>query len=1097
MSITQVSNKRKRTDTAGGSVVSTPPPSASQPVPGPSKGQALVNSSSFEAPAAWALFLQNVPATNIPPPGVLAAFAKMYHSAITGYRSSLKQHHKITTAWNRFAVESEGDSVPPAIANTLKGPMFLFPKDLSMSGEERTAEARETYTNALKVMKKAAVDYVRACHKHNVEASQALIDAESKGVCLSVDLHSYASQVIKDAGHKDSNLWNAYINAVVSALGAELSSIRFDVAALVLAERQEKAAKQAALDTATADAEMMDSTQPIESIIKEHVESAGMSHTYPLHTSLSHVLPSSSLHPCSVQTTQQASSRYRQRVEKEETKEEQTESRTLIIQPPECSGFVFESCDIKRSSVEEKGKGACRKRKQKRKRKEKGSVYAGEEGEGEVEEVETLGVKRLRLDASYSPPTIPHLVTTWTPPPGMKFHRLKLDTYPPIFFSAPLTLQSRFVTARMSPLLYDTRITNRTFHNMTGVKLSYEQIKMLALNSKFVPRPKMTSVESVSLAFDDFERRLRLSEKARKSRALAITQGFDPDLDKGQPRYVAKFHIPNPMAEAPKMLLHVELALQQARKLLEVQVLDCQTLHVRPNIGQKELNKLLQILKDERIVALPSDKNLGLCLVSADWYQKNGLKLLLNPSYIEEEPDHELLSKSLETIVMKASNLLTWQQLTWLLDPIKNRVTKVPVLKVIPKIHKLPISARPIVPTFGTLLANASAWVDYRLKPLLHRFPWILPDSKTFCRRILDVKLPIGKEVWLVSGDVVAMYPNIPIEDGICKIASILGVRSMSFTTLEEAVKLEVKSLNELTILLMRMVLQFNYVAFSGTTFRQVIGTAMGTALAPDYANLFLAGYEGPALKEFQRHILYYGRFIDDTFAIVEGNLEDVRNFQKRFGELHPNMKMEWTQSRYKLPFLDVSVSLEVAPGVLYQSTKATIVTRVFQKALNSYLYIPWKSCHSDTSKKSWVKGELIRYVRLSSREEDFKETVKMFSTRLRARGYPGRWLRSVFSGVSYATERPRALTPRIPLPEWENRDRLYVLKLIHNPLWDSVDFGPIWKTLRDAWEETGLGKPDDRFLASFKKPESLNDRFNKINRETIEAYQAELAMTV
>ena len=420
-----------------------------------------------------------------------------------------------------------------------------------MSGEERTAEARETYTNALKVMKKAAVDYVRACHKHNVEASQALIDAESKGVCLSVDLHSYASQVIKDAGHKDSNLWNAYINAVVSALGAELSSIRFDVAALVLAERQEKAAKQAALDTATADAEMMDSTQPIESIIKEHVESAGMSHTYPLHTSLSHVLPSSSLHPCSVQTTQQASSRYRQRVEKEETKEEQTESRTLIIQPPECSGFVFESCDIKRSSVEEKGKGACRKRKRKRKRKEKGGVYAGEEGEGKVEEVETLGVKRLRLDASYSPPTIPHLVTTWTPPPGMKFHRLKLDTYPPIFFSAPLTLQSRFVTARMSPLFYDTRITNRTFHNMTGVKISYEQIKMLALNSKFVPRPKKTSVKSVSLAFDDFERRLRLSEKARKSRALAITQGFDPDLDKGQPRYVAKFHIPNPMAEAP------------------------------------------------------------------------------------------------------------------------------------------------------------------------------------------------------------------------------------------------------------------------------------------------------------------------------------------------------------------------------------------------------------------------------------------------------------------------------------------------------------------------------------------------------------------
>jgi len=237
---------------------------------------ALVISNSFKVPAAWTFFLQNVPATNIPPPSVLAVFAKMYHSAITGYRSALRQHHKITTAWNRFAVDSEGDSVPPAISNTLKGPTFVFPTDLSTSGEERTTEARETYTSALKVIRKAAVDYIRACHIQSVEASQSLIDAESKGMRLSVELQSYASQVIKDAGHADGNLWNAYINAVVSALGAELSSIRFDVAALVLAEGREKAAKQAALNTATADsdAETMDNAQLIKSIIKEHVESA-------------------------------------------------------------------------------------------------------------------------------------------------------------------------------------------------------------------------------------------------------------------------------------------------------------------------------------------------------------------------------------------------------------------------------------------------------------------------------------------------------------------------------------------------------------------------------------------------------------------------------------------------------------------------------------------------------------------------------------------------------------------------------------------------------------------------------------------------------
>ncbi|KAI0065892.1 hypothetical protein BV25DRAFT_1797961 [Artomyces pyxidatus] len=157
---------------------------------------------------------------------------------------------------------------------------------------------------------------------------------------------------------------------------------------------------------------------------------------------------------------------------------------------------------------------------------------------------------------------------------------------------------------------------------------------------------------------------------------------------------------------------------------------------------------------------------------------------------------------------------------------------------------------------------------------------------------------------------------------------------------------------------------------------------------------------------------------------------------------------------------------------------------------MNSYLYIPWSSCHSDASKRSWVKGELIRYVRISSREEDFSKITSLFVKRLRARGYPGRWLRSVLSEVSYVEQRPKALLARLPLSEEERARRLFVLKLTYNPLWDAVDFGPIWRTLRDAFEETGLGKVSDRYLASFKKPECIGDRLNKINRETIAAFQ-------
>ncbi|VDC05775.1 unnamed protein product [Peniophora sp. CBMAI 1063] len=123
----------------------------------------------------------------------------------------------------------------------------------------------------------------------------------------------------------------------------------------------------------------------------------------------------------------------------------------------------------------------------------------------------------------------------------------------------------------------------------------------------------------------------------------------------------------------------------------------------------------------------------------------------------------------------------------------------------------------------------------------------------------------------------------------------------------------------------------------------------------------------------------------------------------------------------------------------------------------------------------------------------DFAKIKSLFAMRLRSRGYPGKWIKSVFSEVSYTEMRPRALLPRPPLTEEQRANRLFVLKLTWNPVWEAVDFGPIWRTLRDAFEETGLASSSDRILASFKKPECLGDRLNGINRKTLVSYQAQV----
>jgi hypothetical protein len=307
------------------------------------------------------------------------------------------------------------------------------------------------------------------------------------------------------------------------------------------------------------------------------------------------------------------------------------------------------------------------------------------------------------------------------------------------------------------------------------------------------------------------------------------------------------------------------------------------------------------------------------------------------------------------------------------------------------------------------------------------------------------------------------MYPNIPIEDGISQIATILKTSLMEFNTLDEVSQLPFSSRKKLTILLLRIILKYNYVAFADKIYRQIVGTAMGTACAPTFANLSLVPYEAPALDDLQDIILLYKRFIDNTFAIIHRSLEDVEKLKLRFGSLHPNVKFEWSVSRLQLPFLDVQVSLDINPGVLVTNPQFRLVTSVYQKALIAYLYIPWDSCHSVDSKRAWIKDELIRYVRICSRESDFAKIQVDFMVRLRKHGYPGHWLQTVFDEIKYTVERPTALKPGDPA--------LHVLKPTHNPIWDDLNLNPVWHELDESWKEFGAGYPEFRFVASFKKP--------------------------
>jgi hypothetical protein len=140
--------------------------------------------------------------------------------------------------------------------------------------------------------------------------------------------------------------------------------------------------------------------------------------------------------------------------------------------------------------------------------------------------------------------------------------------------------------------------------------------------------------------------------------------------EKGQPPFVPKFHVPTPDAQGPPLNDKIEAALSKLSSQIEVEVLNRHSICICPNINAKDLDTLLRLLADNSILAVPADKNLGLCLVTAEWYHEMGLKLLENDSYEESKPDHHLLSSTLRSIVDRTKNLLPKQQFTWLSVPL-------------------------------------------------------------------------------------------------------------------------------------------------------------------------------------------------------------------------------------------------------------------------------------------------------------------------------------------------------------------------------------------------------------------------------------------
>ena len=193
-----------------------------------------------------------------------------------------------------------------------------------------------------------------------------------------------------------------------------------------------------------------------------------------------------------------------------------------------------------------------------------------------------------------------------------------------------------------------------------------------------------------------------------------------------------------------------------------------------------------------------------------------------------------------------------------------------------------------------------------------------------------------------------------------------------------------------------RMILTMNNFSFNDKHYLQTHGTAMGTRMAPSYANLFLAKFETGALSRAPFQPFIWWRYIDDVFMIWTRSVQDLNTFTSFLNYIHPTIKFTCDHSFTSIPFLDVNVSLR----------NGKIVTDLYK-----HQYLLHSSCHPIHTKRAIPFSLALRLRRICSTNETFTLRTNELIGYLQKRGYNRYFLQREIQRVNNITQ-TEALTP-------------------------------------------------------------------------------------
>ena len=521
----------------------------------------------------------------------------------------------------------------------------------------------------------------------------------------------------------------------------------------------------------------------------------------------------------------------------------------------------------------------------------------------------------------------------------------------------------------------------------------------------------------------------------------------------------------------------------------------------KSNISKFEQGLVDSLRSDDNRIIASADKGLGPVLVSLPRYIKDGLVHLQNAETYQIIPEDQGWREIVD---------LRWEIYNWTLKHTKAlpKEVKAYIRKklemamvdpygyfyLLYKLHKDPVSTRPVCSDCASLPHALGQWVDETLQPIVQAQDTYVKDSYSFKTEISKLTLPPNASIF--TYDAISMYTKIDTEDCISRISSFLK----DPTTRQKFSHYPTTALIEA----IQIVMTNNRMRFGDILVKQLRGIAMGMSPAPTIANLYVAIYEESTILQFlDTFILWLRRFIDDGFGIWLHDADpavDAANWETFKAAINGG-GLKWTFSKRckKVVFLDMIV--EVVDGKLE--------TALFHKPLALHLYLPPHSCHAPGVLYGLICGMVLRIHSLCSRAKDIDKELVFFFRCLVDRGHQSATMIPLFSKAiinakKYLSQDP-AFRERKKQEKLEAANRRVFLHLPYHPqnpparvvqdMWRRLVSAPALKTpLNHIENHNGHKIPIDQMVIAYSRPPNLSNmlsyrKIDKLSGRKVSSY--------